>query len=280
VLLPWAIFGWLYFGSPLPATLAAKQAQGLMDPADLFLSGLVDLVGRLAGYPHQWILLALPPVGFALAVVRQRRWLPLLLWPILFTAGYALLGVPRYPWYYASLVPGAVAAVGLVIQSLIADRVSTKPGTFRRFPAAAGFAIIVVLFAGQVSDLDRLHANFDSRFTIYRQIGLWLAANSPPGASVGTLEVGIIGYFARPRPMIDFTGLLQPEIAAQFRPGGSFPETAVWAAERYNPDVLVLASGRFNALQNEYIRDRCEEAAEFAGADYGYDRDMVVYVCG
>ena len=79
--------------------------------------------------------------------------------------------------------------------------------------------------------------------------------------------------------MIDFTGLLQPEIAARFEPGGGFAETAIWAAERYEPDVFVLAAGRFLELQERYMQGRCTLAAEFPGAVYGYDQDMLVYLC-
>ena len=281
ILLPWAVFGWIYFGSTLPATLAAKQAQGLLNPADLFLPGLWDLAVRLGEYPHYWILLLLALAGLAIAFRSRPRWLPLLLWPVFFAAGYALLGVPRSPWYFASLVPGAMAAAGLALGTLIEspERLRPRIGVIGRL-RAGGVILLALLSWAQLTDLDRLHAAFDDRYAIYREVGLWLAANTPPVASIGTLEVGIIGYFARPRPMIDFAGLLQPEIASQFRPGYRFPQAAAWAAERYQPEVLVLTSGGYRALHETYISGRCEPAAEFTGADFGYDRDIVVYVCG
>jgi hypothetical protein len=286
VLLPWTVFSRLFYGSPLPATLAAKQAQGLLNARDLFLPGLWDLTTRLASYPHNLILLAGLPAGFAIAFSTRRRWLPILFWPVLYTIGYTLLGVPRYPWYYASLVPGAVAATGLALGlamrkegSPTADGVGPS-GARTGWPRLIGGALLAVLFFGQLSDLNRLHGLFDDRYAIYRQIGLWLQENTPREASVGTLEVGIIGYFARPRPMIDFTGLLQPDIAARFHPGYRYAESAVWAAERYRPDVLVLTARDYPELQTGYIAGFCELAAEFPGADFGYDRDMVVYVCG
>jgi hypothetical protein len=286
IVLPWAVFGWAYFGSPLPATLAAKQAQGLLNPADRFLPGLWLLVERLAVYPHYWLLFILVPAGLLISFRYHARWLLLLLWPVLFVAGYTLLGVTRYPWYYASLVPGAIAAAGLALgnaletpkRSIQTWEPAAAPG--RRWVRVAGLAVLVLLVAGQLGDLHRLQSSFDTRYPIYREIGLWLAENTPPNATVATLEVGIIGYYARPRPMIDFTGLIQPEIAARFAPGTSFPEAAVWAAERYHPEVFVLSSGRFIALQAGYLRENCEAAVEFRGVDFGYDQDMLVYLCG
>jgi hypothetical protein len=247
----------------------------------MFLPGLWDLALRLGEYPHHWISLLLALAGCAIAFRSRARWLPLLLWPVFFAAGYALLGVPRYPWYYASLVPGVIAAAGLALGTLIGnpERPAPRIGPARWLPTG-GLIILALLVLAHMTDLNRLRANFDHRYSIYRQVGLWLEANTPPEASIGTLEVGIIGYFARPRIMIDFTGLLQPDIAAQFRPDTSYPETAVWAAERYQPDILVLTAGRFIELQERYIQGRCEPAAAFTGSDFGYDHDMVVYVCG
>ncbi|HUF39911.1 MAG TPA: hypothetical protein VMN57_15405 [Anaerolineales bacterium] len=285
VLLPWVLFGWLYFGSPLPATLAAKRAQGLLNPADRFLPGLWDLAGRLAEFPHYWIYFVLIPAGFLVAIKRP-AWYPLLLWPVCFAAGYTLLSVNRYPWYYASLFPGALAGAGLALGAWFhgpAGGAPARTGLFaesvRRLRTAGPVLLLLLLFAGQLTDLKRLHAGFDTRFAIYREIGLWLVENTPPDASIGTLEVGIIGFFARPRPMVDFTGLIQPDVATQFRPGYAYTDAAAWAAERYQPDVLVLAGG-FGELRQTYMRDRCRSAAEFAGADFGYDRDIVIYVCG
>jgi len=286
VLLPWTVFSWLFYGSPLPATLAAKQAQGLLNARDLFLPGLWDLITRLASYPHNLILLAGLPAGLAIAFATRRRWLPILLWPVIYTIGYTLLGVPRYPWYYASLVPGTVAATGLALGLAMhksdgpSASASGQPGVRPGWPRFIGGLLLAVLFFGQLSDLNRLHGMFDDRYAIYRHIGLWLQENTPREASVGTLEVGIIGYFARPRPMIDFTGLLQPDIAARLHPGYRYAESAVWAAEHYRPDLLVLTARDYPELQTGYIAGFCELAAEFPGADFGYDRDMVVYVCG
>jgi hypothetical protein len=40
--------------------------------------------------------------------------------------------------------------------------------------------------------------------------------------------VGIIGYYAQ-QPMIDFAGLIQPEIAVQLGQTGSYSAAASWA---------------------------------------------------
>lgn len=39
---PWFVFAWVYFGSPIPATLAVKQQQGAMAISPEFCSRLVN----------------------------------------------------------------------------------------------------------------------------------------------------------------------------------------------------------------------------------------------
>jgi hypothetical protein len=79
----------------------------------------------------------------------------------------------------------------------------------------------------------------DNRSKLYQAVGNWLNGNTLPGQSVGALEVGIIGYCAD-RKMVDFAGLIQPRVAAQFDFGKDYEDAAIWAVETYKPDYLVI----------------------------------------
>ena len=68
--------------------------------------------------------------------------------------------------------------------------------------------LIIPLLPGQFQAASRIPAQI-SRLKIYSALGKWLDANLPPEASVGALEVGIIGYYSH-RSMVDFAGLIQP----------------------------------------------------------------------
>jgi hypothetical protein len=46
----------------------------------------------------------------------------------------------------------------------------------------------------------------------YIAVGQWLARETPPGATVGYLEVGFIGYYSR-RHIVDPLGLVSPDAA-------------------------------------------------------------------
>lgn len=275
VLLPWVLFAWAYFGSPLPVTLAAKQGQGAMAISETFFSGFPSILGwyKVWNYRVEAIL-----AGFGLLylLARARPWSVLLAWTALYFTAYAVLGVSRYFWYYTPLVPGFIALVGLgaeaavwLIQRLLGRQ--PEPGAALSIPLLAGVAVLAVV---QAQSLQAPRVQPDNRAEIYPAVGAWLEANTPPEASFATLEVGMIGYVAQ-RPVVDFAGLIQPEVSAQMGPDTTYADTARWAVERYRPDYLVLQAGVFPELEAR----GCPEAARFKSEEYGYSHDIVIYNC-
>jgi hypothetical protein len=108
----------------------------------------------------------------------------------------------------------------------------------------------------------------DSRLEVYRQIGQWLEANTPPEASVGLLEVGIVGYYAE-RPVADFAGLIQPEVARRFTPSTTYQESAGWTIRTYEPDYVLLHRGTFAEIaDSDWFRAAYAPLHEFANRQY------------
>ena len=70
----------------------------------------------------------------------------------------------------------------------------------------------------------------------YERAGRWLHDHTPADALVGVTEVGIMGYYAQ-RPMVDFLGLLEPDVAQALARGDLY-----WALLRYQPDYLALTA--------------------------------------
>jgi hypothetical protein len=189
-------------------------------------------------------------VGAVYALARGHRLLWLLAWQALYFAAYASLRVSRYFWYYAPLVPGLIAAAGLGLD--IAVR------RLARSPARAlwlGLLVLVGLDLALAPRLVTLSRAPDTRLAIYRAAGDWLRQMTPAAATVGTLEVGIIGYYSE-RPMVDFAGLIQPEVARQLSPASSYEVSAAWAVNTYRPDYIVVDP-----------------------ADYGYSGTINIYAC-
>jgi hypothetical protein len=274
LLAPWFVFAWFYFGAPLPATLAAKQQQGLMAISRGFWDGLITQAQNHWSSPFYRLHFVLAAIGLSYALARRRRWLLLLGWNALYVAGYAALGVAGYFWYYAPLAAGFIALAGLggaAVHRLIEQRGGP------RWAAGTAVALLLALFAAQVGSLAMLWKVNDSRMVIYRTAGEWLRDHTPSDASVGTLEVGIIGYYAQ-RRMIDFAGLLQPETATRLTPVTTYEDAALWAVHHFHPDYLVLQEHIFPRLeQDPALMVGCRSIEAFK--DSSYPSRLIVYKC-
>ena len=275
VILPWVLFAWSYFGSPLPVTLAAKQHQARLPGCPSFAAGFVQLVSGYSSYWQYWMAAALAGLGIIYAAGWHRRWLLVLAWPVAYFVSYAALGVSRYFWYYAPLVPGVVVAIGL---GAAACQAVLSRLTNRWLGGLLAIVLLVLFAAFHVGRLEWLRSRPDHRVLIYRAAGEWLRQNTPGESSVGTLEVGIIGYYSM-RPMVDFAGLIQPEVAQRLGPDFTYEDAALWAVEQYRPDYLVLNPTWFPRLMERHVSPSCRVAHMLPGADRGYEGDLVIYQC-
>ena len=232
----------------------------------------------LRGYSAPWpwgVEAALAVLGLFATVGWARPWLIVLAWTAAYFAAYGLLGVTSYFWYYAPLVPGVVAICGLGVEaaSRLLSRLSRA-----RWLAVAPVVLVGLLALAQASALNRMRQTPDNRLVIYQEVGQWLADNTPPNATVGTLEVGIIGYYAR-RPIVDFAGLIQPDVAGQLAAQTTYDDAALWAMRFYRPDYLAIRDGSLPRLEQEATASGCEPVQHFAGAPVGFSGDMTVFTC-
>lgn len=275
LLAPWLLVAWGYFGSPLPATLSAKQRQALLPESRPFLDGLLAHVGSYWASPLYRALLILAAVGLIYALVRGRGWLLPIGWGLLMAAAYALLGVSAYFWYFAQPLTALAVAIGLGVHAAaaLAWRWGERAGQI----VAVALVAVALLAAGD--SLSFQLANPDPRLAVYRSAGVWLAANTSANETVGMLEVGVIGFYSR-RPVVDFAGLIQPDVAAQFARAGDegYLGAGGWAIDHYRPTWLVLGEGFRPAVD-----DRPERAARCAVAatipDPGGRLPQTIYRC-
>ena len=280
VIATWVVFAYSYYGSPLPVTLLAKRSQGQMAISPSFLAGLADVLRQYASYWTYWIEALLLLAGLLYVIVARRLWLLFLAWPVLYAMAYVVLGIPRYFWYYAPLVTGTAVCVSLGL--VACSRAVGRWPALRRAEALARLvtaALVSLLVVSHGSELWRLRQHSDPRLGIYRAAGLWLRENTVPSATVGTLEVGIIGYYCQ-RPMVDFAGLIQPEVARQLDYQTTYEVSALWAIEHYRPQYLVLNPAWFPSLLNKEATSGCREVQRFPGEEYGYDGALTIYHCG
>lgn len=295
LVLPWLIFAWFYFGHPLPVTLLTKRQQGTMGVSQTFAPGFLWILNWYKGGWHYWLEAALALPGIYSLVRYARQWGLLLSWNVLYFGAYSLLGVSRYFWYYAPLVPGFIVLVGLgintagqllprAIQRLRkfpdqpdADHfVSDKPTPYPSYLLAGG--LILVLAAAQIMDLRQLSAESVKRAETYRNIATWINENTPPDALIGSLEVGIIGYYTD-RRMVDFAGLIRPEVAQKLAYSANYDEPARWTAEVFSPDYIVIVKGDLEEFVHGYVEEQCQIAEGYQTGSRGYANEINIYRC-
>lgn len=212
ITLPWWVFAWAYFGSPIPQSVRAKMVidtlswKAVFDyyMAYLFYSSLLRV----------WALLSI--FGMIQVVRRSRPWVVFPLWTFLYFGVfvYERRPVMFYPWYVVPLLPPVLLMGAFGLRELIRLGVSAVRKTQWGIPAFCIVAATLVMV--EASKLQALHYGFGAD-TMHRERKYELAAKilSPyihPGQTVYVGEVGTLGWFLPKARILDSTGLLAPSV--------------------------------------------------------------------
>ena len=247
--LPWIIFASLYFGSPVPHTITAKQvAYGLSGSAVsghlatvLAYLSLLDLQlgSRL---PH--LLAGGVTLGLAVwQAVRSRSNRALLALSVFAALEFAGLVLTRstfqarymYPLLWAVLCLSTLGAASLFRATALRGR------------WLAGAAVVIglaalLLQAGLAAK--RVQAVQQYRYEASLQaIGQWLAARGPSDATVLLEPLGYIGYYSGMH-MVDEVGLVSPDVVALKLRG-------------------VPVEEYFSVFWPDYVIEHCDDAVRF-----------------
>jgi hypothetical protein len=267
--LPWMIFAWSYYGSPIPHTILAKQ--GTIAPPVSGFSFLAPVGAAFALLPERmcgaltgvydffdingpgawpkWVR----DVGFVFEALAVTYWLiptrdrlgrlaSFVAMIVLAYLTYASVLAYSCPWYYPPL--SFVSLLALVRMSM------TLPGYLPNPRRAAGVAVLAVaglllflgfIFTGSLRSLRLKQEVVD--WGHRRVIGEWLRANVSDSETVYLECLGYIGYFSQ-RKMRDWPGLVSPEVVQARKKIGrpAYPWGAyVWGkvAEEIQPDWMV-----------------------------------------
>ncbi|MBI5836113.1 MAG: hypothetical protein HZB25_02600 [Candidatus Eisenbacteria bacterium] len=248
--LPWVVFAWIYFGSPIPNSVAAKRAffgaYGAAGPGEIFgafhmgrtraILGVLGLLGIAAG---GW-LRGLRPVAW---------------WVLLYLVFFLASGVPVHAWYLPPyFVPlYALAGAGLDLGVTAAGALFGAPGQRPREVALTLVTLAVLgamcAFGPRNLEAQRAEAAGGQKLLdrVHRSIGTWLADSTAAGASVYIGDIGYIGWFSG-RRILDPVGLVSPDAAAWNRRG----DVAGWLRAR-RPDVCVI--GLYGRHYREVLDD-------------------------
>lgn len=258
VVLPWVLFAWVYFGTPVPNSLFAKAAaynahiQGIRRNLLYTLNQFAPVGAE--SLPHRLfnaVIAAFVPLGVWSDAREHRRLLGI---PLFWLAWWAFLVLPRtllFLWYYPPLTMTAYALAGLGFAFAI-RRVpaafrgrSTEPveGVRRRSPHLgpdlAAAAVVVYLGIAALPWLwltqARTAAVQAAEEQVRRPAGEWLARNSLEDATVAMEPIGYIGYYSR-RRVLDEVGLVSPQMIPFTRAGAGWFGRAMRA---FRPDYVV-----------------------------------------
>ena len=261
--LPWLIFAWAYYGSPVPHTILAKVSHygsgelvraWVLYPWRLLFghTALHDLFRPAYFYFGGWPG-ALAGVSRLLAVGAALPWA----WPAVrpagrvaaaafFLGGFYVEYIPRSPWYYPAWQALAFLAWAFLLDA--AWRVSSRAQSPVRVLAGSLVALQAALLLAVAWQMRAQQSIIeDGQRTV---IGRWLRAHAAPGERVYLEPLGYIGFFSGLK-MLDYPGLAAPEVVAARRAGAK-PHAQLIAALR--PDWLVLRPDQVGGVNVEQPR--------------------------
>ena len=233
LLVSWLIIASSLFGSPLPTSGLAKMTHDVRISGrfsvlslDFFYQVLpiTQLISpsALSNHPIRmaasFCLVLLVP--FAIATVLRPRGLSAMLvsWLVLYLAGYELLRLPNFHWYYGP--PAIVLALFLwiALQATVTCAANAIGWRKEAVALAATWTIAITSLFLLVLGTPLYATSHPTRESAHLLAARWLRQHAQPGDSVVAYEVGTIAYVSGLRT-IDLLGLTNPEARIHLREG-------------------------------------------------------------
>jgi len=239
----WAIYAHFTFGSFLPNSLAAKQAQGQTGLWRPFLQRLTNEWMPLWGksftfevlpFVNFWWVIVL--IGFIDVLLRKRRWLILAGWITLYISGYILLNVSAYGWYQLPVLFVLNLFFGLGIVKIVEILTRhIKPHNLS-LGISVLFTIVLVFMLAKPTFNAMLAYQGDARGESYAALSRWFREHTNSSESIAFIEIGYLGYYTDNR-IIDLAGLVLPDVVPHIAEGDF-----AWSFWQYKPDYYVYLS--------------------------------------
>lgn len=235
IILPWLVFAYFYFGSPIPNSVNAKLALygrlGVMS----FWENVVFLMGwrNPFGFP----LFALAIAGGWWLKRKRAFGVPVIAWMIGMVVSLALSRTHLFLWYITPIYPLYLLFAGAVFPQ-INDRskwFKQHANTITKLILAGTIIILVIANYPTV----RSYRSYQNTVeTVHRAIGQYLQTHARSTDVVAAEDIGYIGYYCDLK-IIDRDGLISPEVIP-YNKSGDYLGVIL----DYRPDwVVVWAQG-------------------------------------
>ncbi len=226
LVLPWLIFSILYFGSPIPNSVAGKKAlysaTTWETPQWRILWEFLFLKVKIG-----WPLLALALAGAYRALTRARSYDFIVLWSVLYFVFFFFAQTKIYIWYYVPFYLGYLIVVtfgveltyerlnGVWVKSFADKSPEAKvPSGMAAFRTALISVVViasVMIYSQQMRrTVGVLAAEQVVVEDINKKMGLWLGANTQPTDTICAEDIGYLGYYSE-RYILDQDGLVSPQ---------------------------------------------------------------------
>jgi hypothetical protein len=263
---PWTLYAWRYFGSPLPTSALAKltvyawMSKGAFPNVDPFVQQMTHTKLHL-------VLLAGAAIGALAMMARAPVLRPAILWMAAYYAAMAfskgfLFGwyfVPPTPIYYLAAVAGWCWVFGIALRSRRSD--GTASTSLGRAWAAPAIAVLMILIGLARLPIIRgeIYTNQQIEERLRKPIGLALKEMIRPGERLMLEPIGYIGYFSGAR-VLDAVGLVSPEVIPYFRKGAVSPYLDI--LHDLKPEWVLLRAGEYDDARHAAVpADRRLEAS-------------------
>jgi len=274
VVISWAIFTKLYFGSAVPETLVAKQAQITLGYWPIFrlkvigerlLDQMTIIVGALLSIGTATIVAGV----YAMTTGGSGRRMSLradalcwsltwLLFAIGLTLAYRQFKVTYWSWYFDPIY------LSMLFSTVVATAdLASRHQRFSRGLAVLCFAAVLLDGPTIIGAVHRwiLYHPRNLHLESYDPIIAWLRIHEPNGTIVATGEPGGLGYKLGPRfRVVDELGLASPGVARHIIAGDlDYP------IRRWKPDYVVVSfPGKFNPHERWWFDRVYKEIGEFS----------------
>lgn len=217
----WVVFAFLYFGNPLPNSIAAKTAAYLL-PREAALIRLLQhyatpFLGHLA-FGRIWIILGviLFPIIFGLGAVRAIREKPsswaMLAYPWIYMVAFSVANPLIFRWYLTPPLPIYFMGIFLGFERIAQD---IKRPVLTSIVAAVAFALTAngwTLHPDHGPDRPAPDMAFIKLELMYEEVGRDLKKLIASDEVLAAGDIGALGYFSSAR-ILDTVGLITPQVA-------------------------------------------------------------------
>lgn len=279
ILLPWLVFSFAYFGSPLSNSLSAKQIAYSVDTFQAF-NRLVQHVATPFAEHHTFgplgvmmgvvVYPALAGVGTFFALRRVPRLLPYLVYPWVYIVVFSLMNPLMFRWYVTPITPAYLLAVLLGLWALLDAlfaRLNRLTALRLVFAVLGAFFVFLTLNAWRLEpthgpDTPAPKMAWHKIEIQYRHVGETLRAEY--GVTENTLvaagDIGAVGYYSRAR-ILDTVGLVTPELSSYYPIADEYiPKSGNYGVP---PDMILDYQPAYFVIMRGYIRGGLEDHAGF-----------------